>query len=212
MDKEAVLSLLSQRKEISNFLFEHNEELAHVKQIRKIESSKWILELADNITLTTRAPSAWAPSRPLHEFRGHPPAPQFEQMRAGMLEKIFHSNKVIIDNLAKETEVENNKTSRSKIPILNEEKVEMYIGKNAPPTNMDESESDDSDDDYFQSTVSTTKIAQVIASNNNAMEISSLLPVEEPVVQVQGHTRQTQMTFGDDDSDSSDDEDMEDKY
>ena len=91
MKKDRVLALLEQRKKISDFLHENSDDLKRVHNISQLDSSPgsaWVLQLADNITLATRAPAGWAPSRPLHDFHGHPPAPQFEQMRAGKLEAL----------------------------------------------------------------------------------------------------------------------------
>ena len=91
MNQKALLDLLEQRKVLSDFLFYHRDDLKRIQEIKRLEKSSWVLQLAENITLTTRAPKAWAPSRPLHEFHGHPPAPQFEQMRAGKLELLSKS-------------------------------------------------------------------------------------------------------------------------
>jgi len=75
-----------------SYRIHRKDELLRVHTARRIDSAAWPVELADLLTLTTYAPSAWAPSRLLHEFGGHPPAPQFEQMRAGKLEAVFKSS------------------------------------------------------------------------------------------------------------------------
>jgi hypothetical protein len=88
MDKERIQSLLDMRGKLSDFLYDHKQELQNVHAIRRLESSSWVIDLANSITLTTYAPTSWAPTRgALHTYSGHPPAPQFQQMRLGQLEK-----------------------------------------------------------------------------------------------------------------------------
>lgn len=93
VDEDRVRSLLDCRKQIQSFLWEKREELQALRSTKSVEDTDWVIELADNLTMSTRAPTHWAPPRPLHEFKGHPPAPQFEQMRAGWLEK-YHQKRL----------------------------------------------------------------------------------------------------------------------
>lgn len=79
--------ILDARKRISNFLFDHKDQLSALRSSKNIPNSDWVIEFANNITMAAKAPKHWQAPRPLHEFRGHPPAPQFEQMRAGKLEE-----------------------------------------------------------------------------------------------------------------------------
>ena len=87
MSSEAEMKvILAKRREIGDFLHKHKEQLDRLRHEKQIPNSNWVIEFAENITMAAKAPKHWAAPRPLHEFRGHPPAPQFEQMRAGKLE------------------------------------------------------------------------------------------------------------------------------
>ena len=84
-----VRELLAKRKVITECLFAKKEQLDELRtKVTAVPSPDWVLSLAENLTLTVRAPKDWAPGRPLHELGGHPPAPQFEQMRVGMLAEL----------------------------------------------------------------------------------------------------------------------------
>ena len=92
-NRDEIKALLQERKEISVFLWEKQEMLKILRESGKGDvKPEWLIELADNITMSARAPAHWAAPRPLHEFKGHPPAPQFEQMRAGKLEALHQKN------------------------------------------------------------------------------------------------------------------------
>ena len=170
MNRDRVEALLERRKQLSDFLYEKKDDLQRVHSISNLDSSPgsaWVLQLADNITLATRAPTAWAPSRPLHDFHGHPPAPQFEQMRAGKLEALHHTSQALglqdaitADAKAKAKEsstvddvhdsAKSNTTHaqqrKRKLRALGPESVDMYIGKHATRLVV-ESDSEDEDDD-----------------------------------------------------------------
>lgn len=168
MNRGRVEALLERRKQLSDFLYEKKDDLQRVHSISNLDSSPgsaWVLQLADNITLATRAPTAWAPSRPLHDFHGHPPAPQFEQMRAGKLEALHHSSQAlgllqdaITAAQAKESSTvadvhdgaKSNTTyaqqRKRKLRELGPESVDMYIGKHATRL-LVESDSEDEDED-----------------------------------------------------------------
>ena len=85
--KAEMKTILAKRREIGDFLYKHKGQLDRLRHDKQIPNSDWLIEFADNITMAAKAPKHWAAPRPLHEFRGHPPAPQFEQMRAGKLEE-----------------------------------------------------------------------------------------------------------------------------
>ncbi len=172
MNRDRVEALLERRKQLSDFLYEKKDDLQRVHSISNLDSSPgsaWVLQLADNITLATRAPTAWAPSRPLHDFHGHPPAPQFEQMRAGKLEALHHSSQALglqdaitADAKAKAKAKESSTVAdvhdgaksnttyaqqrKRKLRALGPESVDMYIGKHATRL-LVESDSEDEDED-----------------------------------------------------------------
>jgi len=77
---------LSKRQRISDFLYLSIEggDLERTSQ----SSIGWAIGFAASLSLTARAPQDWAPGRPLHSLGGHPPAPQFEQMRIGQLAQL----------------------------------------------------------------------------------------------------------------------------
>ena len=77
---------LSKRQRITDFLF----QLSIEGDLEKTTPSsfRWSIGFAASLSLTARAPQDWAPGRPLHSLGGHPPAPQFEQMRIGQLAQL----------------------------------------------------------------------------------------------------------------------------
>lgn len=85
---ENVRLLLSKRKRIQEFLFTQRDAINRTKRTREKIPTDWVLDMAENITLTLRAPNDWTPGRPLFDLSGHPPAPQFEQMRVGVLAQL----------------------------------------------------------------------------------------------------------------------------
>jgi hypothetical protein len=211
MDRERVLSLLDQRKVLSDFLFDNKEELRRVHDIKKVESSSWVLQLADNITLTTRAPASWAPSRPLHEFHGHPPAPQFEQMRAGKLEALFRSSKAIRERIQQQIEASIdqsqsvNPKKRKLNSALSEENVLMYIGKNAREVSSDEEEEEEEEKAEENDEANEEEKERVRAAALETQAVLDGLTVEAPAPDERGSTRQISISFGG--GDSSDEED-----
>lgn len=54
-----------------------------------IETSNELINFSGIITLTSNAPKLYTPGLPLN---GHPPAPQFHEMRNGYLEKLDNKN------------------------------------------------------------------------------------------------------------------------
>ena len=90
ISNEAVKSRLSQlyeaKKEIGDVLYKHKKLLSSLTQDeveRRRCTADDVLKLAENITETSFAPAGWIPGAPL--INAHPPAPQVEQMRLGLL-------------------------------------------------------------------------------------------------------------------------------
>lgn len=74
--------LLEIRKNVTDTLQTYSEELIHIKNTESV-SSEDIVDFSDYISRGLSAPNKWLPGNPL--VGGHPPAPQPEQMRIGML-------------------------------------------------------------------------------------------------------------------------------
>ena len=132
------------RNDLTFFLFDRKEDLRRVHDVRHIESSNWVIELADSITLTTYAPTAWAPSRMLHEYGGHPPAPQYEQMRLGQLEKlakVSHSagiiEKIDREERERETRGEGAEDMEKEISVINAKDKGQGRGKTHTSVDVD---------------------------------------------------------------------------
>eukprot|EP01041_Mallomonas_annulata_P001501 gene1501-2896_t len=79
---DKIRGLLQIRKNITNTLRQYDEELEHVKNVRKVKFAD-VIKYADYTSRTIRAPPHWQPGHPV--VGGHPPAPQAEQMRLGKL-------------------------------------------------------------------------------------------------------------------------------
>jgi len=80
--KDKIRKLLYIKRSISKCLRENQEELDHIRNVRIVQACD-IIELADYISRTIKAPPLWKPGNPV--VGGHPPAPQPEQMRLGKL-------------------------------------------------------------------------------------------------------------------------------
>ena len=76
--------LLTIRKSITSFFRGKSDELHSIRECRTV-SVDCILEFAKYTTFTLRAPEGWTPGMPL--IGGHPPAPQPDQMRDGVLQR-----------------------------------------------------------------------------------------------------------------------------
>ena len=76
--------LLTIRKSITSFFRGKSDELQSIRECRTV-SIDCILEFAKYTTFTLRAPEGWTPGMPL--IGGHPPAPQPDQMRDGVLQQ-----------------------------------------------------------------------------------------------------------------------------
>lgn len=80
--KDRLKYLLSMKHSIYDKLSQHKGELDQIKKAKAIDIND-LLQFSRNITLTSRAPNGWQPGFPL--YNSHPPAPQPEEMRAGVL-------------------------------------------------------------------------------------------------------------------------------
>ena len=214
-DRERVVELLKQRQSLTDFLFQYKDDLKRVHDARRIGSSAWAVELSDLLTLTAYAPYAWVPSRPLHEFGGHPPAPQFEQMRAGKIEALHQSSKDIIERLSFNQSNRAVSLSKSSDVVRERQGIELYVDNKGRVLDEwhEEDEVDDDDeegneeggeDDEHPRKRQALLPAELGRSAAGNQEAPELLSVPEPTVQVlAGSSRRIEMSFG---GDSSDDE------
>jgi hypothetical protein len=93
-DKKArIRELLTIRKDITSFFRKRSEELKSIKECRVVPTD-FILEFSRYTTFTLRAPEGWTPGMPL--IGGHPPAPQPDQMRDGVLQRHNQQRPIII--------------------------------------------------------------------------------------------------------------------
>jgi hypothetical protein len=93
-DKKARIGeLLTIRKDITSFFRKRSEELKAIKECRVVPTD-FILEFSRYTTFTLRAPEGWTPGMPL--IGGHPPAPQPDQMRDGVLQRHNQQRPIII--------------------------------------------------------------------------------------------------------------------
>jgi hypothetical protein len=79
-----VTQLLACKEDIRDTLYKYEDQLIALKKLRRVELNT-LLEVAQNLSYTDRAPDGWTPGAPLG--KSHPPAPQPHEMRGGMLEK-----------------------------------------------------------------------------------------------------------------------------
>ena len=82
--KETIKLLISKRENIRETLFSVRDQLNAVRELRSFDLDT-IMTVAQNISYSGHAPPGWVPGAPL--LKNHPPAPQPEEMRGGMLEK-----------------------------------------------------------------------------------------------------------------------------
>ena len=93
-DKKARIGeLLTIRKNITSFFRKRSEELKSIKECRVVPTD-YILEFSRYTTFTLRAPEGWTPGMPL--IGGHPPAPQPDQMRDGVLQRHNQQRPIIV--------------------------------------------------------------------------------------------------------------------
>ena len=185
VNKDDVKALLDARKKINLFLWDKREQLEALQSSKSVGCADWVIELAENLTMTARAPTHWAPPRPLHEFKGHPPAPQFEQMRAGWLEKYHQKH---LKTLKSDTTIQ----KESSIKLM---KFERKVSINESLARKRGRDDGDDDEELHESTKKR-------AREEEDLEISVTKNVGDDV----SRKRKTGLNFGlDNDSDSDSD-------
>lgn len=80
--RRQVKKLLEIRHSISSTLAAHEEDIKYIKCAKTVQCQD-VIEFANNIAFALRSPRLWTPGFPL--IGAAPPAPQAEQMRAGVL-------------------------------------------------------------------------------------------------------------------------------
>ena len=91
--KFRIEELLKTRKDISSFLRLKSKELHLLKECRAVPVD-YVLDFSRYTTFTLGAPEGWIPGMPL--IGGHPPAPQPDQMRDGVLQRYNQRRPIII--------------------------------------------------------------------------------------------------------------------
>lgn len=91
--KSRIEELLTTRKDISNFLRLKSQELLLLKECRAVPVD-YVLDFSRYTTFTLGAPEGWTPGMPL--IGAHPPAPQPDQMRDGVLQRYNQRRPIII--------------------------------------------------------------------------------------------------------------------
>jgi len=189
VDSSDIRDLLARRKKISEYLFANQENLSALAQAGTHPSLACVLELADNITMTLHAPQDWVPGRPLIDLGGHPPAPQFEQMRVGalaLLHEEFGSQSVLSRDVCETSEAMN-----SNMLLVEEDE-----DRNDDDDDDDEEEEEDEDED--------SEGAERIAAG--AAEAALKDSFKAPEVAVVQKSRQVNIDFFTGGGDSDDDD------
>ena len=176
-------AVLEKRKRIGDFLYEHKGQLDRLREGKKIPNSDWVIEFAENITMASKAPKHWAAPRPLHEFRGHPPAPQFEQMRAGKLEEYHQKAK-------KSGDVGEIMDFVQIPPLITFERTKPTVTKSASNKRGRDADAEEEED--------AIAIAKKMKSNEDEAAASRLAALQNAT------SRKATTAFGLDDDDSSD--------
>jgi len=209
--------LLASRRKISEFLFANKDRLDEIRnKVTTLPSSDWLLKLADNLTLTMRAPEGWVPGRPLHELGGHPPAPQFEQMRVGALaalaDEFGHVSagqttaqvlKLASNTIIGETD------DAAPMDVSQADETEINVDGDVVDDDGDDDDDDDDGDgdgDYDKSNAQHS----VVSSAGDEAMLRSLREEKQaqdaqPLIQANKKSRQVNINFGGD-SESDDDE------
>ena len=91
--KARIEELLKTRKDITNFLRLKSNELNLLKHCRAVPVD-YVLDFSRYTTFTLGAPEGWIPGMPL--IGGHPPAPQPDQMRDGVLQRYNQRRPIIV--------------------------------------------------------------------------------------------------------------------
>ena len=200
-NRARIEQLLSVRKSITSFFREKSDELQSIRECRSVPIDG-ILEFSRYTTFTLRAPESWAPGMPL--IGGHPPAPQPDQMRDGVLQRYNQQRPVIIiPPPLMPTKVMKDivKVERASKPIVPQE-IDLLKTKRSL--------------DVAAVEVATTVVKEEIKAEDlrpNLSTQTSTVPAVavavKNVVDQQPHkrARQINISFGLSDSESSDEED-----
>lgn len=86
--------LLSIKKSIQLVLNDCREDIDGLKVFKQAELDT-LLDVGYNLSWTNQAPNGWNPGMPL--LKGHPPAPQPDEMRSGSLENYSKRSMTVID-------------------------------------------------------------------------------------------------------------------
>lgn len=113
--KELVKDLIAKRENIRETLFNAREQLNAIRELKTFDLET-IMEVAQNLSYSGHAPPGWVPGAPL--LKNHPPAPQPEEMRGGMLEKF--------NLLCKARSTQNISTSNVSVIYANAEARNLY--------------------------------------------------------------------------------------
>ena len=109
-DGELIRALLESKADIRRTLHTYKDNIELIKRSRTMQIS-WILDFADNITLSNKAMNGWVEGMPL--TKSNPPAPQPEQMRDGFLQKYNLESKKIASSLKSSSSQSKNDSSIS---------------------------------------------------------------------------------------------------
>lgn len=82
LKKKKLIDLLNLKSKIHEFLHNNKNELNNIKTSNNVPF-EWVINYADNISLTLSAPKNWTPGFPLNNC--HVPAPQLIEMRDGLI-------------------------------------------------------------------------------------------------------------------------------
>jgi hypothetical protein len=82
LKKIKLVDLLALKSKIHEFLHYNKNELNDIKTSNNVPF-EWVINYADNISLTLSAPKNWTPGFPL--INSHVPAPQLIEMRDGLM-------------------------------------------------------------------------------------------------------------------------------
>jgi hypothetical protein len=191
--KSRIEELLKTRKDISNFLRLKSQELLLLKECRAVPVD-YVLDFSRYTTFTLGAPEGWTPGMPL--IGAHPPAPQPDQMRDGVLQRYNQRRPIII--APHETVVMKEMRDIVKSEPLQKKSIQKdsNSAKEENPTNREAS-----------TILPERKVAEkveVIHEKPNAIRSSEAKAVTDH--QPHKRARQINISFGLSDSESSDDE------
>ena len=192
--KSRIEELLKTRKDISNFLRLKSQELLLLKECRAVPVD-YVLDFSRYTTFTLGAPEGWTPGMPL--IGAHPPAPQPDQMRDGVLQRYNQRRPIII--APHETVVMKEMRDIVKSEPLQKKAIQKdsNTAKEENPTNREAST-------ILPERKVAEKIEVIHEKPNPAIRSSEAKVVTDQ--QPHKRARQINISFGLSDSESSDDE------